>query len=349
VRRATAKPKPWVSYDDDVSPGGGGTMSKKKYGTDERNFWVVSPNVDGDYHTVKQWKREIIHYRAAFMGWPPQNKRNGIGSRFAYKIKSGDVILIARRWRHEPDIVGFGIVRGRLKMQLRGFKPPGGKKLGSLWKLSPFIPRKHLPRSLDTMSVLGHTFALRKIRRRDHTKICNWLERQLFSGKDITRSRSKTSIRSKSIQSESTKAMLGKMPQDKQLEYMTRTREAVSRARKLEAELLAKYCNFLEAQGRILITITTGRLRCDGYEHDRGNLIEAKSRTAREYIRMAVGQLFDYAFLGRNVRKRQNLAILLPNKPSGAIMEWLKSLKISAIWLQNSGFKDNAEGWFCSN
>lgn len=320
-------------------------MSKKKYVKDERNFWVVSPNVDGNYHTVKQWKREIIRHRTAFMGWSPKDKRNRIGSRFAYKIKSGDVILIARRWRHKPDIVGFGIVRGRLKMQLRGFKPPGGKKLGSLWKLSPFVSQKPFPRSLDTMSVLRHTFALRKIRRLDHTKICNWLERQLLSGKDIARSRYKTSIHSKT-RLESTKAMLGKMPQDKQLEYMTRTRKAVSQAKKIEAELLANYCHSLERQERTLKTIKTGRLRCDGYEPERGNLIEAKSRTAREYIRMAVGQLFDYEFLGRNLRKRQNLAILLPNEPSKQIMEWLKSLKISAIWLQNGEFKDNAGGRF---
>src|SRR5262249_10773901 len=145
----------------------------------ERNFWVVSPNVDGDYHTVKQWKKEIVHHRVAFMGWPPTNKKSRIGSRFAHKIKSGDVILIARRWRHKSDIVGFGVVRGKLKTQLLGFKPPGGKKLGSLWKLSPFIPKEHLPGSLNVMNVLGHTFALRKIRRREHTKICHWLERQL--------------------------------------------------------------------------------------------------------------------------------------------------------------------------
>lgn len=316
----------------------------EKNNINERSFWVVSPNVDGDYHTVKQWKKEIIHHHAAFMGWPPKNKRNRIGSRFAHKIKSGDVILIARRWHREPDIVGFGIVRGKLKTQLRGFKPPAGK-LGSLWKLSPFIP-KHLPRSLDVMSVLRHTFALRKIRRRDHTKICNWLERQLLGRKDIAHNRYKTSIHSKNARVESTKAMLGKMPQDKQLEYMTRTRKAIFHAKKLEAELLVKYCSSLEEQGRTLKTIKTGRLRCDGYEPDRGNLIEAKSKTTREYIRMAVGQLFDYAFLGKNVRQRQNLAILLPTKPSKSIMEWLKTLKINVIWPENGEFKDNADGRF---
>jgi hypothetical protein len=320
-------------------------MHKNKHIPDRRNFWVVSPNVDGRDQGIEGWKQAIIRYGAAFMGWPPKKRR--IGYKFAHAIKSGDIILIARRHAYKPEIVGFGIVRGKLKTRLRGFKPPGGKKLGSLWKLLPFIPKNHLPHSLDVMSVLGQTGALRYIHRSGHRKICNWLERKLLIKKNIARIPSKPSIRSKSVQSASTKAMLGKMPKDKQLEYMTRTRKAISHAKKLEAELLAKYCNWLEEKGRTLQTIKTGRLRCDGYEPEHGNLIEAKSRTAREYIRMAVGQLFDYAFLGKNVRKRQNLAILLPNKPSKPIMEWLKTLKISVIWPQRGEFKDNAGSRFC--
>ena len=37
-------------------------------------------------------------------------------------------------------------------------------------------------------------------------------------------------------------------------------------------------------------------LCCDRFEKKRHNLIEAKSSTKREYIRMAVGQLLDYAY-----------------------------------------------------
>jgi len=146
-------------------------MSKENDVTDKRNFWVVSPNVDGRDRGIEGWKQAIIRYNAAFMGWPPKKKR--IGYKFAHAIKSGDIILIARRHAYKPEVVGFGIVRGELKTRLRGFKPPGGKKLGAMWKLSPFIPKEHLPRSLDVMSVLGQTAALRHIRRSTHGKICN--------------------------------------------------------------------------------------------------------------------------------------------------------------------------------
>jgi hypothetical protein len=88
------------------------------------------------------------------------------------------------------------------------------------------------------------------------------------------------------------------------------------------------------------------RLRCDVYEETRGNLIEAKCRTDREYVRMAVGQLFDYSFLARREFGRLRLAILLPSKPSEATTDWLKPLGISLIWKEKSGFKDNANGQF---
>jgi hypothetical protein len=308
----------------------------------ERKFWVVSPNVNGDYHTVRQWQSEITRRHAAFMGWPPDKR---IGSRFAQKIKSGDIILIARRHHRKPEIVGFGVVRGKLKNQLPGFKPPG--KFGSLWKLFPFKEKERLPVSLNVMSVLGQTAALRHIRRSTHEKICNWLERQLPGGKDIVRGSDKISIDNKNARVASTRAILAKLPQDNQLEYIRRTRKAISRAKKIEAELVKDYCGWLEARGKTLEIVKTGKLRCDGYEENRGNLIEAKSKVGREYIRMAVGQLFDYVFLGRTIRSNPNLAILLPAKPATREIEWLNPLKISVIWRQKGKFKDNAGNRFC--
>jgi hypothetical protein len=137
------------------------------------------------------------------------------------------------------------------------------------------------------------------------------------------------------------------MPADNQLEYKFKTRKSIIRAKRLEAELLKDYCDWLEGRGKALRIEKTGRLRCDGYEKKRGNLIEAKSKIEREYIRMAVGQLFDYAFLGRKERGRPNLAILLPAKPVEREIEWLKPLKINVIWRQKDKFKDNAGGRFC--
>jgi hypothetical protein len=312
----------------------------------DRNFWVVSPNVDGRDRAIGKWKQASIRYRAAFMGYPPNDRGfKKIGSKFAHEIKSGDVVLIARRHDRQPEIVGFGVVVGKFKRHIKNFVPPDDKKF-SMRELSPFLVREQLPPSLNVMSVLGQTAALRHIRRSTHEKICSWLERQLLSKKNITRGPHRTSVHAKGVRAVSTKAILARMPQDKQLEYITRTRKAVSRTLKLEARLLARYHDWLERQGRTLQTTRTGRLRCDGYEPESGNLIEAKSRAGREYIRMAVGQLFDYAFLSQNLRKVQNLAILVPNRPSHQIMDWLKSLKISVIWQQKGKFKDNAGNRF---
>ena len=320
-------------------------MGKKKYDTDTRNFWVVSPNVADDENTVEEWKEASTRYHAAFMGYPPNHKGfKRIGPKFAFTIESGDIILIARRHRGNQELVGFGVVSGKFKKHIKGFKYPAGQKFGSMRTLSPFIVRERLPVSLNVMSVLGQTAALRQIRRSTHQKICKWLERQLLGGKGIVRGSYKTSSDNKHARVTSTRTILAKLPQDNQLEYIRRTRNAISRAKKIEAELVRDYCDWLERGGKTLQIVKAGRLRCDGYEKKRGNLIEAKSKIEREYIRMAVGQLFDYTFLGRQERGRPNLAILLPAKPAEREIEWLKPLKINVIWRQKDKFKDSAGG-----
>ena len=89
-----------------------------------------------------------------------------------------------------------------------------------------------------------------------------------------------------------------------------------------------------------------GALQCDGFEKIRGNIIEAKSSASREYIRMAVGQLLDYAFQGRSKLGDTRKAVLLPEKPSKDIEAWLNSLNIGLIWPDGSSFLDNANGRF---
>ncbi|PYL09834.1 MAG: hypothetical protein DME33_02920, partial [Verrucomicrobia bacterium] len=88
-------------------------------------------------------------------------------------------------------------------------------------------------------------------------------------------------------------------PENHQLDYEVRTKSEVITAKKIEAELLEKYTTWLKRKGRKLSAAKYGGLRCDAYEQETRNLIEAKSSTRREHIRMAVGQLLDYAFQGR--------------------------------------------------
>ena len=135
-------------------------------------------------------------------------------------------------------------------------------------------------------------------------------------------------------------------PQNHQLDYQVQTKTKVIRAEKVEAVLLGDYRRWLAQQGRKLSAVKYRTLQCDAYEADRRNLIEAKSSARREHIRMAVGQLLDYAFQGNKKFRHPHKAILLPSKPASDIVDWLDSLKIKIVWRKKKTFFDNANGQF---
>ena len=302
-----------------------------------RSFWVVSPNVGNN---SAYWRQASVACEAAFMGYKPDNqKHKQIGYKFAHVIRPNDILLIARRHRGEPEIVGFGVVVGKFKTKLKGFKPQ--YKFGSLRKLSPFKPRSAAPPKLLIMDALGQTTALRKLHPRTsstHKLICDWMEREL-AGKAGANKR-------RVPQRETMGAQLANLPHPHELEYEVRTHRKVVLAKKIEDELVSRYRVWLEDQQRELSIQKYKNLRCDVYEEDRNNLIEAKCSTKREYIRMAVGQLFDYAYLGRKRFGKPNMAILLPKKPDPKLVEWISELHISIIWKEKGKFIDNAKGLF---
>jgi len=135
-------------------------------------------------------------------------------------------------------------------------------------------------------------------------------------------------------------------PENHQLDYKVQTKARVIRAEKVEAELLQSYRRWLAEQGRKLSAVKYRALQCDAYEEDRRNLIEAKSSARREHIRMAVGQVLDYAFQGRKKFGAAHKAILLPSEPSSEIVDWLDSLEIKVIWRDKKAFLDSANGQF---
>lgn len=97
-----------------------------------------------------------------------------------------------------------------------------------------------------------------------------------------------------------------------------------------EARLVKRYEKFL---GRPLTTqavrLPSGeRLVCDAYDSTANVLIEAKSSSSREDVRMAIGQLFDYR---RHLAKSATLAVLLPSQPSDDVMDLLAGLRIKTI------------------
>ena len=304
-----------------------------------RRFWVVSPNVRYKPTTVSDWRQASVKYKAAFMGWAPNDPLHDLGRKFASVIKPNDVILIARRYQNRPEVVGFGVVVGKSRRSLKGLKTP--QPFGSLRVLSPFVAFNELPARLPLMDALNQIKALHELHPKtssSHRKICRWMERRLFGNTGT----SKTGIATR--QNAATK--LATLPHNNQLEYEVRTQSRVRHAQRVEAQLLQRYQAWLLQQDRKLVTIRYRNIVCDAYEKKRHNLIEAKCSADREYVRMAVGQLLDYAFQGRRTLGRPNLAILLPAKPIQSVIDWLVDMRIGVIWEENESFVDNMNGRF---
>jgi len=317
------------------------------------SYWVVSPNVRYKESTVDAWRRASVRAQAAFMGWYPGDWDHGkMGPKFAGRtkrgIKPGDIILIARRHHHEPQIVGFGVVRGEFARRIVGLKPP--ESFGSLRRLRPFIPwTGSPPRDVPIMEAVDHIKALVQLHpdwNDAHGKVCDWLDAQLKNRRPSGAKGERTNVRASSRKKSPPSAQLVSSPENHQLDYKFQTSAKIIHAKKVEAELLNGYTRWLERQDRKLSAVKYNSLQCDAYEEDRRNLIEAKSSSRRENIRMAVGQLLDYAFQGNKKFGNPHKAILLPREPGPDIVNWLDSLDIKVIWRDKKVFLDNANGRF---
>jgi hypothetical protein len=316
-------------------------MPEKK--AHKRRFWVVSPNVMNTERTVPEWSQASRVWKVAFMGYSPSDRKGKqIGYKFAHDVRPNDVLLIARRHRNKSEVVGFGVVRGRFETALQGFNLT--QKFESFRRLRPFKRLNAAPMRL-VWPALGHSMALRKLhpdRNPQHKALCDWLELKLTRRPNENR---------REYKSKTTSAGLKNLSHEGELEYQVRTRSSVALARKKEEELVRLYHKWLEARDRKLHIATYNRLRCDAYEERGnlpGNLIEAKASTKREYIRMAVGQLFEYTYMGRKRFGRPNMAILLPEKPRPETVKWLAELHIRSVWKEKDRFRDNANGLFTS-
>ena len=278
-------------------------------------------------------------WKAAFMGWQPDDKKHKLGHKFANVVCQNDMLLIARRFRGHAEIVGFGVVRDTYKTNLKGFNPP--QKFGSLRKLKPFKALSAAPSDIPIMDALGQTAALRQLHPESnsrHKRICEWLERALAE---------KAGAGKRGVSKpQTTRTDITKLPLTNELEYQLKTQRKIMLARRREAELVDRYRELLEDQHRKLVILKFGNLRCDAYEEKRQNLIEAKCSSEREYVRMAVGQLLDYKYLGGKRLRKCNMAILLPRRPDRKLIEWLSELNIGVVWREKNVFLDKPMGQF---
>lgn len=307
-----------------------------------KSYWVVSPNVKNNEATVSNWRHASVLGRAAFMGWP---RTHQIGYKFAHKIVPGDVVVIARRHNFEPEVVGLGIVDGPVRRRIKGLKTP--ESFETLRRLSPFVPVSCVPEHIPFIEALRHNAALAKLHpesRHAHAAVCRWMDRLLArNAREYPR---RQPSRSKSGNRSSQDLKIVDSPRHHQLDYIVRSQKQVTKAKKNEARLVMDYRRWLSRQGRKLTTTRYGKLQCDGFERERKNVIEAKSSVNREHIRMAVGQLLDYAFQIETKFGKLHMGILLPKEPELGSVAWLGHYRISLIWRKNGAFLDNANGQF---
>lgn len=307
----------------------------------QRQYWVVSPNVKDDrtknQETVKKWKEVICRDHVAIMGWSPQDEKRGhrVGPKFAYDVQIGDIVLIARRKNGKPDVLGFGRVSGKVGKEEDKYRQIFDEPV-YVRKLRPFVLLQEAPRSIPFRDVLKCTWAMHQLHPDDgdsDRKVCAWMDQQL----ELTnREGSDFQIREKR-RSKSDNETYG---------YEVRTKGQVREAQKREEALLGDYSRWLKKQGRQLSRLRYGRIECDAWEEERRNLIEAKGSISREDIRMATGQLFDYAFQMTEKFENLNKAILFPEQPAQDDVKWLAPLGIKVIWRSGRTFLDNAGGQF---
>jgi len=313
-------------------------------------YWMVSPNVKNDEDTVEEWNKASVRYRVVFMGYEPDDPKHLSGLKFAGTqkphipgIMPDDRILIARRYRGKPQVVACGVVKGKYQTALKGFISPGNESFGSLRNLEPFKRCTVPPTFL--FDVLPRNRALTGLYPDEggaHKKVCEWIDRTL--GINGLKAWKKAAVMNKS--KDRGNIRLSQLRENPQLDYKFRTKMRIIKAKASEDKLLREYQDWLKKQNRELIEANYGLLRCDGYEKKHQNLIEAKSSNSREHIRMAVGQLLDYAFQGKNELGDSNMAILLPERPEPDIENWLQYLRISVVWRKGNKFLDNANGRF---
>jgi hypothetical protein len=111
-------------------------------------------------------------------------------------------------------------------------------------------------------------------------------------------------------------------------------------AERREQRLVRQYVQYLESQGHDVCRLQLRPrdeptpLFCDLFDKTTQTLVEAKGSVARPAIRMAVGQLADYARL----KPRARTAILLPQQPRRDLLDLADSQGIDLIWPEENGF-----------
>ncbi len=110
-------------------------------------------------------------------------------------------------------------------------------------------------------------------------------------------------------------------------------------AERREADMVRRYTAWLEASGssasrkEIWLPDLGHALYTDLFDLDREEVVEAKSSASRNHVRLALGQVLDYA---RYVDHKSR-AVLLPSDPGTELVQLLHSVNIACVYETPTG------------
>lgn len=123
--------------------------------------------------------------------------------------------------------------------------------------------------------------------------------------------------------------------------FQRRGTESVA-AQRREADLMARLEAHLSKEGRevcrysIDVPDSAAQMWTDTFDESGGVLYEVKAAATRENLRMAIGQLADYARFVPEVRER---GIVLPTQPSADLMALAHSVGVGVSWPEGKTFR----------
>jgi len=112
---------------------------------------------------------------------------------------------------------------------------------------------------------------------------------------------------------------------------------------RVEFELQAAFGEWLHTQGaapaRLPLRAGSTVIEPDLWVPDRNWIVEAKRSTARGHVRMAIGQVLDYAHVARKADLAAVPVVLLPGTPEMDLRELMAQLGITLVTRTEDGFR----------
>ncbi|WP_444948523.1 hypothetical protein [Micromonospora ureilytica] len=121
--------------------------------------------------------------------------------------------------------------------------------------------------------------------------------------------------------------------------FQVEPKRDLTTAERREADLVDRYVGAVTGEGgtttrkEIKLPDLGRALYTDLFDGGRAELVEAKSSAARHHVRLALGQLLDYA---RYVEHKSR-AVLLPSYPGSDLVDLLHSVNVACIYEQEGG------------